>query len=140
MGLNHRGSIDGLVASVVEAEEAAEEAAEEVEVVEDHLLEAVVVEEDPFHQRCQLPLRSHHLGVVVVVAVVVVVEAVDSHLARNLGHHLGRGHLLLSSLPLLQKVLFPFLFLRGSCLKDMSHMSPFPKPDGFFRRRLYTER
>jgi hypothetical protein len=140
MGLNHRGSIDGLVASVVEAEEAAEEAAEEVEVVEDHLPEAMVVEEDPSHQRCQLPLHPHHLEVVVVVAVVVVVEAVDSHLARNPGHHLGRGHLLLSFLLLLRKVLFPFPFLRGSCLMDMSHMFPFPKPDGFSHRRLYTER
>ena len=139
MGLNHRGSIDALVASVEGAEEAAEEV-EELEEVEDHLLEAMTGEEDPSHQRCLFLLGFHHLGVVVVVAVVVAVGAVEFHLARNLGHHLGCGHLLLSSLPLLQKVLFPFLFLRGSCLKDMSHMSPFPKPDGFFRRRLYTER
>ena len=107
MGLNHRGSIDGLVASVVEAEEAAEE----VEVVEDHLLEAMVVEEDPSHQRCQFPLRSHHLGVVVVVAVVVAVGAVEFHLARSLGHHyLGRHPLLLNFLLLLQRSLSPFLY------------------------------
>lgn len=134
MGLNHRGSIGDLGASVVEAEEAAEE----VEVVEDHLLEAMVVEEDPYHQRCQLPLRSHRLGVVVVVAVVVVVEAVDSHLARNLGHHLGHGHLLLNFLLLLQKVPFPSPFLGGSCLKGMSHMSLFPMPCGFSRHKLYN--
>ena len=102
MGLNHRGSIDALVASVEGAEEEGEEV-EEVEEVEDHLLEAMAGEEDPSHQRCLFLLGSHHLGVVVVVAVVVAVGAVEFHLARNLGHHLVRCHLLLNFLLLPQK-------------------------------------
>jgi hypothetical protein len=145
MGLNHRGSIDSLVASVVEAEEAVEEAAEEaveeeVKVVEDHLLEVMVGEEDPSHQHCLLLLHCHHLGVVVTIAiaVVVVVGVVDSHLAQNLGHHLVRCQLLLNSLLLLQKVPSPSLCSRGSCLKGMSHMSPFPMPSGFSRHKLYS--
>ena len=101
MGLNHRGSIDALVASVEGAEEAAEEV-EELEEVEDHLLEAMTGEEDPSHQRCLFLLGFHHLGVVVVVAVVVAVGAVEFHLARNLGHHLVCCHLLLNFLLLPQ--------------------------------------
>jgi hypothetical protein len=108
MGLKHRGSIDALVASVEGAEEAAEEEVEEVEEVEDHLREAMMGEEDPSHQRCLFLLGSHHLGVVVVVAVVVAVGAVEFHLARNLGHHLVRCHLLLNFLLLPQKSLSAF--------------------------------
>ena len=105
MGLNHRGSIDALVAPVEGAQEEAEEVEEEVA---DHLLEAMAGEEDPSHQRCLFLLGSHHLGVVVVVAVVVVVGAVEFHLARNLGHHLVRCHLLLNFLLLPQKSLSAF--------------------------------
>jgi hypothetical protein len=87
------------VASVVEEEVMAE--------VEDHLREAMVGEEGPYHQRCQFLLGSDYLGAVVAVAVAV--GAADSRLARNLGlRHLGRYPLLLNSLLLLRISPFPY--------------------------------